>query len=112
MRILYTAEATVEGGRSGHGRTADGRLDGDLSVPKELGGDDDPGTNPEELFAIGYAACFQSALLSVAQRRGFDATDSTITARVGLGQGAEREADPEDSRWIKLEGLRRKAANA
>ena len=85
MKILYTTEAVVEGGRAGHGRTRDGRLAVDLSVPKEMGGDGGPGTNPEELFAVGYAACFQSALLSVARGRTLDASDSTITAQVGIG---------------------------
>jgi osmotically inducible protein OsmC len=85
MKTLYTAEATVEGGRQGHGRTSDGRLEVDLSVPEELGGTGGPGTNPEQLFAVGYAACFQSALLSVAAGRGLDASASTITARVGIG---------------------------
>src|ERR1700704_100262 len=60
MKVLYTTEAVVEGGRAGHGRTSDGRFSVELSVPKELGGEGGPGTNPEELFAIGYAACFQS----------------------------------------------------
>src|ERR1700688_3280494 len=83
--VLYTAEAVVEGGREGHGRTSDGRLEVDLSVPAAMSGDDGPGTNPEQLFAVGYAACFQSALLGVAQGRQLDASDSTITARVGIG---------------------------
>jgi Ohr subfamily peroxiredoxin len=85
MNILYTAEAVVAGGRGGHGRTSDGRLSVDLSVPKEMGGDGGPGTNPEQLFAVGYAACFDSALLSVAQGRKLDVSDSSITARVGIG---------------------------
>ena len=85
MKILYTAEAVVEGGRAGHGHTTDGRLDVALSVPKEMGGDGGPGTNPEELFAVGYAACFQSALLGVAQGRQLDVSDSTITSHVGIG---------------------------
>jgi Ohr subfamily peroxiredoxin len=85
MKTLYTAEAVVEGGRSGHGGTSDGRLEVDLCVPKEMGGDGGPGTNPEQLFAAGYAACFQSALLGVARGRGLDASDSTIVARVGIG---------------------------
>jgi len=85
MNILYTAEATVEGGRAGRGRTSDGRLAVELSVPREMGGEGGPGTNPEQLFAIGYAACFQSALLAVAQGRKLDTTDSKITARVGIG---------------------------
>ena len=74
--VLYTAEAVVEGGRKGHGRTSDGRLEVDLSVPATMSGDDGPGTNPEQLFAVGYAACFQSALLGVAEGRNLDATGS------------------------------------
>jgi osmotically inducible protein OsmC len=85
MKILYTAEAVVEGGRAGHGRTSDGRLDVDLSVPEGLGGNGGTGTNPEQLFAVGYAACFQSAFLNVANGRKLDVTDSRITSRVALG---------------------------
>ena len=85
MKILYTAEAVVQGGRRGHGRTTDGRLEVDLSVPTEMDGDGGPGTNPEQLFAVGYAACFQSALLGVAQSRTLDASDSTITSKVEVG---------------------------
>jgi osmotically inducible protein OsmC len=83
--ILYTAEATVTGGREGHGRTSDGRLDVDLDVPREMGGTGGPGTNPEQLFAVGYAACFQSALLRIATERKLDVSGSRITARVGIG---------------------------
>ena len=85
MKTLYTTEAVVEGGRGGHGRTSDGRLDVELSVPKELGGYGGSGTNPEQLFAVGYAACFHSGLLSVARGRKLDASDSTVTAHVGIG---------------------------
>jgi lipoyl-dependent peroxiredoxin len=83
--ILYTAEATATGGREGHARTSDGRLDVDLDVPREMGGPGGPGTNPEQLFAAGYAACFQSALLRIATGRKLDLTGSRITARVGIG---------------------------
>src|SRR3981081_930453 len=75
MKILYAAEAVVEGGREGHGRTSDGRLEVDLSVPEDMGGKGGPGTNPEQLFAVGYGACFQSALLNVANGRKLDASD-------------------------------------
>lgn len=85
MKILYTAEAVVEGGRAGHGRTSDGRLDVDLSVPEGLGGKGGTGTNPEQLFAVGYAACFQSAFLNVANGRKLDTAGSRITSRVSLG---------------------------
>jgi organic hydroperoxide reductase OsmC/OhrA len=87
-RILYTAEAVTEGGRAGHGRTSDGRLDVQLSVPEDMGGQGGPGANPEQLFAVGYAACFQSALLGVAQGRKLDASDSQIHSRVGIGPRA------------------------
>jgi len=85
VKILYSAEAVVEGGRQGHGRTTDGRLDVDLSVPVDMDGPGGPGTNPEQLFAVGYAACFQSALMGVARGRKLDASDSRITSRVGIG---------------------------
>jgi Ohr subfamily peroxiredoxin len=84
-KILYTAEATAVGGREGHATTSDGRLDVALDVPSEMGGSGGPGTNPEQLFAVGYAACFQSALLRIAAGRKLDLSDSRITARVGIG---------------------------
>src|SRR5207302_9148264 len=84
MKILYTAEAVVEGGRRGHGRSTDGRLQVDLSVPKEMDGDGGPGTNPEQLFALGYAACFQPAMLGVGRTRKLDASEWTVAARLGI----------------------------
>jgi lipoyl-dependent peroxiredoxin len=84
-KILYTAEATATGGREGHVRTSDGRLDVGLDVPSEMKGTGGPGTNPEQLFAAGYAACFQSALLRIASGRKVDLSGSHITARVGIG---------------------------
>ena len=85
MQVLYTAEATATGeGRSGHVASSDGVLDFSLAVPKEMGG---PGgaTNPEQLFATGYAACFHNALLRVARRAKVTLDGSTVTARVGIG---------------------------
>ena len=85
MSNIYTAEATATGGRAGTARSSDDRLNLDLSVPAEMGGDGGPGTNPEQLFAAGYAACFQGALGVVARRQKVELpADSTITARVGL----------------------------
>jgi lipoyl-dependent peroxiredoxin len=87
---LYTAEATVTGGRSdGHGRTSDGVLDVQLRLPQELGGQGD-GTNPEELFAVGFAACFEGALGAVARRERLDAGDVSIDSRVSLYPAEER----------------------
>jgi osmotically inducible protein OsmC len=83
--ILYTAEAAATGGREGHAATSDGRVEVELDVPKEMGGSGGPGTNPEQLFAVGYAACFQSALLRFANGRGLDLSESRVTARVGIG---------------------------
>ncbi|MFD8564253.1 organic hydroperoxide resistance protein [Streptosporangium canum] len=81
---LYTAQAYVTGGRAdGHGRTTDGRLEVDLRQPKELGGDGE-GTNPEQLFAIGYAACFAASLALVGQRKQLRADDAAIDAKVML----------------------------
>lgn len=86
MKTLYTAEALATGeGRDGHGRTSDGRLDLDLATPPELGGSGN-GTNPEQLFAVGYAACFHSALRLVARQEKADVSDSAVGARVSLGQ--------------------------
>jgi osmotically inducible protein OsmC len=84
-KVLYTAEAVTEGGRAGQGRTSDGRVDVQLSVPESMGGEGGPGTNPEQLFAVGYAACFQSALLRVARGRKLDASESQIRSRVDIG---------------------------
>src|SRR5438105_10061813 len=89
-RVLYAADATVEGGRSGHGRTTDRRLDVDLDVPIEMGGAGGPGTNPEQLFAVGYAACFQSTLIRIAIARKLDLTRTRIASHVCIGTVAGR----------------------
>jgi Ohr subfamily peroxiredoxin len=87
---LYTAEAHVTGGRvAGHGRTSDGALEVDLRTPVEIGGEGG-GTNPEQLFAVGYAACFESALAAVARRRKAEVDDVAIDSKVKLRPGAER----------------------
>jgi Ohr subfamily peroxiredoxin len=89
-KILYTAEATVTGGRiNGHGVTSDGALDVQLRMPKEMGGEGG-GTNPEQLFAVGYAACFESALGVVARREKVEVGDVSIDSRVNLLPTEER----------------------
>jgi osmotically inducible protein OsmC len=86
MKTLYTAEALATGeGRDGHGRTSDGKLDLDLAIPTEMGGSGN-GTNPEQLFAVGYAACFHSALRLVGRQEKVDVSDSAVGAQVSLGQ--------------------------
>src|ERR1700750_2232800 len=89
-KILYTAQAHVTGGRiDGHGVTSDGALDVHLKSPVELGGEGG-GTNPEQLFAVGFAACFESALGAVARRRRTEIGDVSIDSRVSLVAAAER----------------------
>jgi osmotically inducible protein OsmC len=82
----YTARATAHGARAGHVRSDNGRLDLDLSVPEGIGGPGGSGTNPEELFAAGYAACFQGALGVAGAKREIDTSESDVTAEVHLGE--------------------------
>jgi len=89
-KVLYTAEAQVTGGRvAGHGRTSDGALEVDLRTPPEMGGEGG-GTNPEQLFAVGYAACFESALAAVARRQKLEVGDVEIDSKAMLVTGEER----------------------
>ncbi|MGI5163416.1 organic hydroperoxide resistance protein [Spirillospora sp. CA-253888] len=87
MDALYTAAATANG-REGRAVSSDGRLDLALAPPREMGGSGD-GTNPEQLFAAGYAACFASALGAVARKTGQDVRDVAVTAEVGIGGDVE-----------------------
>ncbi|MCU0775444.1 MAG: organic hydroperoxide resistance protein [Ideonella sp.] len=85
-KALYTAQATSTGGRTGTSKTPDGRLALTLSTPKELGGDGGAGTNPEQLFAAGYSACFIGAIKAVASRQKISLpADVSITADVAIG---------------------------
>ena len=86
MQVLYTATAKAIGGRSGSVRSSDGVLDLGLALPKELGGPGGAATNPEQLFAAGYAACFENALLRVARERKAPIRESSVTAHVGIGR--------------------------
>jgi lipoyl-dependent peroxiredoxin len=89
-KAIYTAEAHVTGGRAeGHGKTSDGELEVDLRLPTEMGGQGG-GTNPEELFAVGYAACFEGALGAVARREKLEVGDVAIDSKVSLHPGPER----------------------
>ena len=84
-KVIYTATATAKGGREGHIKSSDGVLDVDLKLPKELGGPGGAGSNPEQLFAAGYAACFESAVRFVASQRKIAINDASVTAHVGIG---------------------------
>ena len=90
MKPLYTAVATARGGREGEVVSDDGVLDLSLRHPEELGGPGGEHTNPEQLFAAGYAACFHSALKRVAKDRGLDVEPSEISAKVTLGLGDDK----------------------
>jgi len=87
MTTLYETQATAIGGRHGAAATADGRWRFNLAIPRELGGDGGDGINPEQLFAIGYAACFLTAIRDVASQDEIAiAADANVTANVGLGR--------------------------
>jgi lipoyl-dependent peroxiredoxin len=89
-KVLYTAEAHVTGGRSeGHGASSDGALEVDLRTPTEMGGEGG-GTNPEQLFAVGYAACFEGALGAVARRGKVEVGDVSIDSKVALVTGEDK----------------------
>lgn len=89
VQALYTAEAVARGdGRDGEVLSSDGVIDETLATPRELGGPGGEHTNPEQLFAAGYSACFLSALKLVARQAGADVSGAEVTARVGIGKGA------------------------
>jgi osmotically inducible protein OsmC len=89
MEVLYTAEATATGGRkNGHAWSSDGAIDVQINPPKEVGGSGE-GTNPEQLFAAGYAACFDNALATVARMDKVNAGQTTVTALVSLAKHPE-----------------------
>ncbi|ABM10293.1 organic hydroperoxide resistance protein [Arthrobacter sp. Rue61a] len=91
MKTLYIAEALASGeGRDGNARTNDGKLDVALASPVELGGNGE-GTNPEQLFAAGYAACFHSALRLVGRKERVDLSDSAVAAKIHFGALTDSE---------------------
>lgn len=93
MKVLYTTAATTKGGRDGKTSTNDGKFTLDLSLSKELGGKDGDGTNPEQLFAMGYSACYGSALQLVASQQKIDLGDFTVSAEVSLGKTDEGDLE-------------------
>jgi Ohr subfamily peroxiredoxin len=111
MTALYTAHAVASGGRDGTARTDDGVLDVALSTPKGLGGPGKAGaTNPEQLFAAGYAACFDSALRFVARSQGVTIGESTVEAAVGIGPNDKGGFGLDVALTVSLPGIDRDEA--
>ena len=114
-KVLYTAHATSTGGRQGTSKSSDGAIDLTLSTPKELGGGGGPGTNPEQLFASGYSACFIGALKAVAARQKIALTSEvSIDASVSIGPYAGKPGafSIAATLAVSLPGLERSAAEA
>jgi Ohr subfamily peroxiredoxin len=114
MKALYTAHATTTGGgrANGHGRTDDGKIDVNLSTPKEMGGDGGPGTNPEQLFAVGYSACFLGAIRGAARKSGHKIPDDTsVTAAISFADREDNEGFAILARLeVRMPGLDRATA--
>lgn len=113
MQILYTAQATATGGRDGRAVTNDKKFEAKLSTPKELGGAGGDGTNPEQLFAAGYSACFLSALkfVSMATKTTLPA-DASVTADVGIGPNDRGGFGLDVALRVSLPGMEQSAAQA
>ena len=112
MKPLYTAHATAHGGRDGHVRSSDGVLDLEVKTPKELGGPGGAATNPEQLFAAGYAACFESALRLVARTQKRTLSDAHISAEVTLNATEDRRYVISVALRGKIEGVSAEEAHA
>ena len=113
MQILYTAQATATGGRDGRAVTSDNKLEAKLSTPKELGGPGGEGTNPEQLFAAGYAACFLSAMKFVAMHTKVALpADAAVTAEVGIGPNGQGGFGLAAELRVALPGVAQETAQA
>ena len=113
VTVAYSTKATADGGRDGHARSEDGKVDVQLSTPKELGGGGGPGTNPEQLFAAGYSACFIGAMKYVASQGGPKVPDNaSVTATVGIGPRSEGGFGIDVALAVSLPGLPRDQAEA
>ena len=112
MNILYTTQVTATGGRNGKVLSADGVLDLQLAIPSEMGGSGGALSNPEQLFAAGYAACFDSALAFVAGQRKIRLASSSVKATVGIGQNGQGGFGLAVKLEVSLPGLEREEAQA
>ncbi len=113
VNVLYTTSASATGGRDGHARSVDGKVDVNLSTPKELGGAGGEGSNPEQLFAAGYSACFIGAMKFVSSQGGPKVpADAKVTTTVGIGPRAEGGFGLEIALAVSLPGLDHAEAEA
>lgn len=112
MKVLYEAHATATGGRDGRVCTDDGALDLRMTLPKALGGAGGVGSNPEQLFACGYAACFDNALMHVARQRKIKLDGSRVDATVGIGPNEQGGFELAVRLTVTLPGLPREQAQA
>lgn len=113
MQVLYTAHATATGGRDGRATSSDERLNVSLSTPKELGGPGGDGTNPEQLFAAGYSACFLSAMKFVAMHAKTSLpTDAAVNASIGIGPNEQGGFGLNAQLQVSLPGMEPVAAQA
>jgi lipoyl-dependent peroxiredoxin len=113
VNVLYRTSAVATGGRDGHSATKDGALDVTMSTPKELGGAGNPGNNPEQLFAAGYAACFIGAMKFVASQGGPKVpAAATVTSTIGIGPRSEGGFGLEIALEVSLPGLDHAEAEA
>jgi Ohr subfamily peroxiredoxin len=111
VNVLYKTSGGATGGRDGRASTADGSLEITLSTPKELGGGGGPGNNPEQLFAMGYSACFIGAMKFVASQGGPKVpADAKVTATVGIGPRSEGGFGLDIDLDVSLPGLSRAEA--
>lgn len=109
--VKYTTSATATGGRQGAAKTADGKMNVHLSTPAELGGAGGEGTNPEQLFAMGYSACFLGAMKAISGKAGVQVPDdASVTAKVGIGPRSEGGFGISADLEVSLPGVERAKA--
>jgi Ohr subfamily peroxiredoxin len=112
MNILYSTKVTSQGGRNGHVRSEDGVIDFDVAIPGAMGGSGKVATNPEQLFAAGYAACFENAVLHVSRAQKIRLTSTEVTAEVGIGPREEGGFALAVSLAVTLSGVDQATAEA
>ena len=109
-KVMYAAEVLVKGGRSGHARSSDGNLEVNFVIPKEMDGPGGAGTNPEQLFAAGFAACFESAIMGAGRRSNVPVNEVMINSRVGIGPTVERAFGLTVEMRVQLPGIEKSVA--